>query len=75
MAKKDATPVPEVMLIEDAAKYLRSTVAKMYVLTRTSTRVMQKHPIPFVRFGKELRFRKSDLDGWMSRLAAESIAA
>jgi len=66
--EKPGQQISDLMTVAEAAAYLRSTVAKMYIQTCTSTRVLQEHPVPFFRVGKELRFRKSSLDAWMTTL-------
>jgi excisionase family DNA binding protein len=63
------TPVmSDLLTVEEAAAYLRISRSQLYALTRTSSRVMQRHPIPVIRFGKSLKFRKSSLDGWLTQL-------
>lgn len=46
---------------EEAAKYLNTTVG-----TLNSWRHYGKQKIPFVHWGNRIRYRKSDLDVWIS---------
>ena len=55
--------LPELLGVGDLASYLRVTPHFVYRLTR-------EHRIRFVRVGKELRFRRSDVVAWLD---AESI--
>jgi excisionase family DNA binding protein len=68
--EKKATP--EVMTVNEAAKFLRITISQLYDLTRHRGQVRSAVPIPVVRFAKQLRFRKSALESWMTQLEQQT---
>jgi len=57
-------PAPDVMTIEEAAKYLRVSVATVRTWVREKS-------IPCVHFGKRVRFRKESLLSWFGEKEAE----
>jgi excisionase family DNA binding protein len=61
-------PVSDIMTVKEAAQYLRVSVSQMYTLTRHSGVVRAIVPIPAIRFGKSLKFRRSSLDKWLTEL-------
>jgi predicted DNA-binding transcriptional regulator AlpA len=65
-------PVSDLMTTEETCAYLRISKSQLYVQTRSDTRSRQVHPLPVIRFGKSLKFRKSSLDAWMSSLEKQA---
>jgi excisionase family DNA binding protein len=59
-----------IMTLTEASRFLKLTPGQLYEQTRERTRARQEHPVPFVKFGKHLRFRQTDLEAWIERLAA-----
>ncbi len=60
---------PEIMTIEEVAKYLR-------VSERTVYDWVQKGEVPGGKIGTSWRFRRSDIDAWVnSKLSAQTVAA
>lgn len=57
----------EVMTIQDVARYLRISEAKVYELAR-------KGAIPALRIGKAWRFQKDLLKQWVRKSAEANIA-
>ena len=55
--------------IEDAADYLGVPVSAVYKMTSQRSR----SPIPHVKLGGRLRFRKADLDRWLDLLSVGSL--
>lgn len=53
-------PVPDVMTIEELARYLKLAVATLY-------KKVQAHEIPFTKVGNLLRFTKISIDRWLDR--------
>ncbi len=45
---------------QEVAEYLGTTVG-----TLNTWRYMGKNPIPFLRFGNRIKYRKSDIDAWI----------
>ena len=60
LIKSDNTDSSALMSQKEAAKYLGTTVG-----TLNSWRYYGKNKIPFVRWGKHIRYRKVDLDAWI----------
>jgi excisionase family DNA binding protein len=55
--------------IEDAAEYLGVPVSAVYKMTSRGSR----SPIPHVKLGGRLRFRKADIDRWLDLLSVGSL--
>jgi excisionase family DNA binding protein len=62
---------PEILTPEDAAELLRLEPSQLYELTRTRARSRHKKPIPRIKVGKFIRFRRSSLLAWLSELESE----
>lgn len=52
---------PALMTQAEAAKYLGTTVG-----TLNTWRHHGKNPIPFVRWGNRVKYRKEDIDKWVA---------
>jgi predicted DNA-binding transcriptional regulator AlpA len=54
----------------EVAAMLRVSTRQVYELTkeRTQSGDVRKHPLPALRFGKSVRFRKSDVESWVEKL-------
>jgi excisionase family DNA binding protein len=61
MENQDNTGSAVLMSQTEAAKYLGTTIG-----TLNSWRHYGKQKIPFVRWGKCIRYRKADLDIWIA---------
>jgi excisionase family DNA binding protein len=59
---------PLLISISQAASLLGLTKPQLYEICRTRSRSRQKHPIPFVRLGKRLAFRRESLEKWIAQL-------
>jgi len=59
---------PLLLSISEAASLLGLTKQQLYQLTRERSRVRQAQPIPFVRLGKRLAFRRESLERWIVAL-------
>jgi excisionase family DNA binding protein len=59
---------PLLLSISDAASLLGLTEQQVYQLTRRRSRVRQSSPIPFVKLGKRLAFRRESLERWIAEL-------
>jgi excisionase family DNA binding protein len=51
---------PQIMTIEETAKYLRIHRSTIY-------RLIKKNKIPSIKVGGRWRFRKDKIDSWLSR--------
>lgn len=54
------TTQPILLTQKQAANFLGTTVGTLNVW-----RHLGKNPIPFVRWGRSIRYRKEDLDAWV----------
>ena len=54
--------------LSEAAELLGLTASQLYNLTRDRSRRRQHRPIPFVRLGKRLAFRRDSLTQWAAAL-------
>ena len=61
----------EILTVAELAAMLKISKSKVYELTneRTRTGDVRDHPLPVLRIGGSVRFRKSDVDAWLDRLA------
>ena len=64
---------PLLLNLAQAAELLGLTKPQLYELTRSRSRVRQAIPLPYVRLGKRLAFRRESLERWIEQL--ESTAA
>jgi excisionase family DNA binding protein len=53
-------PTPDVMTIEELARYLKLAVGTLY-------KKVQAHEIPFTKVGNLLRFTRASIDTWLAR--------
>jgi len=61
-----------IMTVEQVAEYLAMTPSQVYTLTRRRSAARMKNPLPALRILTNLRFRKSDIDAWLDRVAKEN---
>ncbi len=59
---------PLLVSLSEAASLLGLTKEQLYELTRHRSRVRQTIPLPYVRLGKRLAFRKESLERWIAEL-------
>ncbi len=59
---------PLLLSISEAAGLLGLTKEQLYQLTRERSRVRQRLPIPHLRLGKRLFFRRESLEAWVNAL-------
>ncbi len=60
---------PKLLLsISEAAELLGLSRCQLYQLTRTRSRIRQAIPLPCIRLGKRLAFRRDSLEQWICRL-------
>ena len=62
----------EILTPEDAAELLRLEPSQVYELTRSRAVSRHAHPIPHLKVGKALRFRRSSLLAWLAALEGEA---
>jgi excisionase family DNA binding protein len=59
----------ELLTINEIAKML-----KLSKRTICNLMVRDTNPLPALRLGRSVRFRKCDVDGWLARLAEKEAA-
>jgi excisionase family DNA binding protein len=66
----------EILTVQEVAALLKISKSQVYELAneRTRTGEVRKHPIPVVRIGTSVRFRKADVAGWLERLVSGEAA-
>lgn len=59
------------MTVDEVAAMLKISKSSVYELTNERTRSgdIREHPLPVLRIGSSLRFRKSDVEAWIEKLA------
>jgi excisionase family DNA binding protein len=57
--KNEATDIPEIMTVHDAAEYLNCAPV-------TVQRLVRRGDLPGLRLGRQLRFRRKDIDQWIA---------
>jgi excisionase family DNA binding protein len=62
----------EVLTVDELAAMLKMSKGQVYELTkqRTRTGAMRENPIPVLKINGNVRFRRSDIEAWLERLAA-----
>jgi predicted DNA-binding transcriptional regulator AlpA len=61
-----------VLNLSEAAGLLGIKPSQLYEQTRSRARVRQRIPLPHLRLGKRLAFRRESLERWIAQLEAES---
>ena len=61
----------EILTVAEVAAWLRISKGQVYDLAKPRTRTgeLRKYPIPVLRIGSSVRFRKCDIDRWLQQLA------
>ena len=57
----------EILTIAELAKMLKVDSAKVYEITRKRFSRRRGFPLPKFRVGRELRFRRKDVDEWIEQ--------
>lgn len=66
----------EILTVDDLAELLKMSKGQIYEMTKARTRTgsMKKNPLPVLKINGNLRFRKTDVDSWISRLVQGKTA-
>jgi excisionase family DNA binding protein len=61
----------EILTVDELALLLKMNKRQVYEMTKTRTRsgAMREHPIPVLKINGNVRFRKSDIEDWIEKLA------
>jgi predicted DNA-binding transcriptional regulator AlpA len=62
----------EFLTVSDLANMLKVGKSTISALTTERTRSgdLRENPLPVIRIGRCVRFRKTDIDGWVEKLSA-----
>jgi predicted DNA-binding transcriptional regulator AlpA len=60
----------EILTVAEIAAMLKVSKRHVYELTkkRTQSGDVREHPLPVLRIGSSVRFRKSDVEAWIEKL-------
>ena len=61
-----------ILSLEEAAVLLGMPSRRLYEHTRARARARQHIPIPHLRLGRRLAFRRESLEKWIAQLEAEN---
>lgn len=63
----------EILTVAELAAMLKMSKGQIYEMTSTRTRsgAMRDNPIPVLKINGNVRFRKSDIEAWIERLAVK----
>lgn len=63
----------EILTVDELAAMLKMSKGQIYEMTktRTQTSAMRENPLPVVKINGNVRFRKSDIEAWLEKLATE----
>jgi excisionase family DNA binding protein len=62
----------KIMTIDEVAAMLRMSKRAVYELTSARGQAKMKHPLPVLRIGSAVRFRKADVEAWIEKLVGIS---
>jgi predicted DNA-binding transcriptional regulator AlpA len=57
-----------ILSLEEASALLGMQPSSLYEMTRARARVRQRIPIPHIRLGRRLGFRRESLERWIAQL-------
>jgi excisionase family DNA binding protein len=62
----------EILTVDELAAMLKMNKRQIYSMTDKHTRTgsMRQNPLPVLRINGNLRFRRSDIEAWLEKLAA-----
>jgi excisionase family DNA binding protein len=60
----------EILTVAEVAALLKLSKSQIYEMTnkRTRTGSIRENPIPCLKIGGSVRFRKSDIEAWLEKL-------
>jgi len=61
----------EILTVAELVAWLKISKSAVYELMKPRTRSgdVREHPLPVLRIGGSVRFRKSDVEAWLEKLA------
>jgi len=64
----------EILTIDELAAILKMTRSQVYSLTRARAKARLKNPLPKLSINGNIRFRRSDIEKWLEKVATEEAA-
>jgi excisionase family DNA binding protein len=66
----------EILTIDELAAMLKMSKGQIYEMTKARTRTgsMKSNPLPVLKINGNVRFRKTDVDSWLAKLAERQAA-
>lgn len=61
---------PEILTVNDLAKALQLSRSQIYDLTRRRGQIRHEVPLPVLKIGTNLRFKRQDVVSWLDEIAA-----
>jgi predicted DNA-binding transcriptional regulator AlpA len=68
---EDSVQEPILLSLQQAAEFLGLTPSQLYEITRVRYRKRHAVPLPYIRLGRRLAFRRETLLRWIEQLEAE----
>jgi predicted DNA-binding transcriptional regulator AlpA len=64
----------ELLTVQELVALLKVSKRHVYELMQDRTRSgdLREHPLPYLKLGHSVRFRKSDIEAWIEKLVAKS---
>jgi predicted DNA-binding transcriptional regulator AlpA len=63
----------EILTVDDVASLLKCKRSSVYNMTRKRGQVRYEIPLPVLRLPCGLRFRRSDVEDWLDRIAESEL--
>ena len=66
----------EILTVDELAAMLKMSKGQIYEMTKERTRTgsMKDHPLPVLKINGNLRFRKADIEEWLTKLVTRRTA-
>jgi predicted DNA-binding transcriptional regulator AlpA len=61
----------EILTIDDLASWLKMSCSQIYNMCRSRAGARMVNPLPTLKLNGNLRFRKSDIEQWLAKVAQE----
>jgi len=59
----------EILTIEELAALLKLKKSQVQTMCRARSRARMEHPIPVLKINGNIRFRRSDIEAWLEKIA------
>lgn len=64
------------LTVDQVAELLQLSEYQVYELAKPQTRsgLVRQHPLPSVKIGRSVRYRRSDIDAWLTKLSGPRVS-